>query len=134
MEPAPRPLPAPDRDTEPFWAAMNKGRLTFQKCVSCGTVRYPVGPLCPNCYKFETEWITSSGNGTVFSFTVVRHQTHPSFPVPYTILVVEMAEGPRVVARLEAPEETPVSIGMRVRVDFEDAGGQMLPMFRILNA
>lgn len=126
----PRPLPEPDRETAPFWAAMNEGRLAFQQCVACDTIRYPVGPLCPNCHTFETRWVTSSGNGSVFSYTVVRHQTHPSFPVPYTILVVEMEEGPRVVARLEAAEGMPVYIGMPVRVDFEDAGGQMLPIFR----
>ena len=86
----PRPIPQPDRDTAPFWEAQNKHELKFQKCTRCRTVRYLVGPLCPECRSFDFEWITSSGRGTIYSYTIVRHQTHPAFPVPYTMLLVEI--------------------------------------------
>jgi len=125
----PRPLPASDRDTAPYWEAMNERKLIFQKCASCATVRYPVGPLCPQCHSFEAQWITSSGIGTVFSFTIVRHQTHPAFPVPYQIVLVEMQEGPRVVARVDSLDGVTAEIGTIVSVEFEDAGGQLLPVF-----
>jgi len=65
----------------------------------------------------------------VYSYTVVHHQTHPAFFVPYTILLVEMEEGPRVVAQLRAPEGTPVRIGMPVHVEWEDLPEQPLPVF-----
>lgn len=125
----PRPYPERDRDTTPFWEAQDQHELKFQRCTKCGVVRYLVGPLCPECHSFEHEWITSSGKGTVASYTVVRQQTHPAFPAPYTILLVEMEEGPRVVARLDAPAETPVEIGASVHVEWEDGDKQSLPVF-----
>jgi uncharacterized OB-fold protein len=130
----PRPFPIPDRDTKPFWDAQNKHELRFQKCSSCGQVRYPVGPLCPQCRSFDFDWITSSGRGAIYSYTIVRHQTHPAFAVPYTMLLVEMEEGPRVIAQLRgdpqgAPDSAPFAIGDRVRIEWEDLPEQTLPVF-----
>ena len=126
-----RPFPHPDRDTAPFWEAQNQHELRFQQCTDCGAVRYPVGPLCPECRSFELEWKASSGRGTIYSYTVVRHQTHPSFPVPYTVLLVEMDEGPRIIAQLRAPGDASFDIGTPVRVEWEDYAHQSLPVFVI---
>ncbi|MDZ4278720.1 MAG: OB-fold domain-containing protein [Dehalococcoidia bacterium] len=129
MAEAPRPFPLPDRDTAPFWEAQNKHELKFQKCTACATVRYLVGPLCPECRSFDFAWITSSGRGKIYSYTVVRHQTHPAFPVPYTVALVEMEEGPRVIAQLRVPEDAGFDIGAPVRVEWEDHPKQSLPVF-----
>ena len=129
MADVPRPFPYPDRDTAPFWEAQNRHELKFQKCTACGTVRYPVGPLCPECHSFEFEWIASGGRGTVYSYTVVRHQTHPAFPVPYTVLLVEMDEGPRLIAQLRARADARFDIGTPVRIEWEDHPHQSLPVF-----
>lgn len=125
----PRPYPQPDRDTATFWDAQNKHELKFQRCTQCGAVRYVVGPLCPECHSFDHEWIASSGRGTIYSYTVVRHQTHPAFPAPYTMLLVEMEEGPRVIAQLRASEVTAAEIGASVHVEWEDLPNQSLPVF-----
>jgi uncharacterized OB-fold protein len=60
---------------------------------------------------------------------VVRHQTHPAFPVPYTVLLVEMEEGPRVIAQLRAPEDATFEIGSPVHIEWEDHPKQSLPVF-----
>ena len=125
----PRPSPLPDRDTAPFWEAQNNHELKFQRCTGCETVRYPVGPLCPECYSFDFEWITSSGRGTIYSYTVVRHQTHPAFAPPYTVLLVEMEEGPRIIAQLQAPEDARFAIDTPVHIEWEDHPDQALPVF-----
>ena len=124
-----RPYPQPDRDSAPFWEAQNRHELQFQRCSKCAAVRYPPGPLCPQCRSFQSEWIASSGRGTVYSFTIVRHQTHPAFPVPYTVLLVEMEEGPRVVAQLRQADEGRPEIGAPVHVEWEDYAQQSLPVF-----
>ena len=129
MAEAPRPHPLADRDTAPFWDAQKRHELSFQRCSRCQTVRYPVGPLCPQCRSFDFEWAVSSGRGVVHSYTVVHHQTHPAFPVPYTVALVEMAEGPRVIAQLRVPEGASFGIGSRVRVEWEDHPSQPLPVF-----
>ena len=129
MAEVPRPYPHRDRDTAPFWEAQDQHELKFQQCSQCQTVRYLVGPLCPECRSFDFDWVASSGKGTIHSYTVVRHQTHPAFPVPYTIVLVEMEEGPRVIAQLRAPAGAEFDIGAPVRVEWEDLPKQSLPVF-----
>lgn len=129
MADVPRPYPLPDRDTAPFWEAQNQHQLKFQRCSACGAVRYPVGPLCPKCRSFEFEWATSSGRGVVHSFTVVQHQTHPAFPVPYTVVLVQMDEGPRIIAQFRGPDGARPEIGMGVHIEWEDHPKQSLPVF-----
>ena len=125
----PRPYPRPDRDTAPYWEAQRNHELRLQRCSTCAAFRFPVTPLCPECLSFEYDWALCSGHGIVYSYTVVRHQTHPAFPVPYTMLLVELEEGPRVVAQFRAPDGTAVSMGMPVRVEWEDHPHQSLPVF-----
>ena len=127
----PRPYPQPDRDSGPFWEAQSRHELAFQQCTRCQQVRYPVGPLCPECRSFDFEWITSRGRGKIYSYTVVRHQTHPAFPVPYTVLLVAMEEGPRVIAQLRAAEDAPFDVGTPVHIEWEDHPNQALPLFAL---
>lgn len=129
MEQAQRPYPRPDRDSAPFWEGQRRHELLFRRCTECGSFRYPMTLLCLACRSFEFEWAASAGRGTVYSYSVVHHQTHPAFAVPYTIVLVEMEEGPRIVARLRASEGTAVSIGMPVRVEWEDLPEQPLLVF-----
>lgn len=131
MQDVPRPYPLPDRDTAPFWEAQNHHQLRFQRCTACRTVRYPVGPLCPNCRSFQFEWVTSTGRGKIYSYTVVHYQAHPAFPVPYTVVLVEMEEGPRVIAQLKNDAGAPFGIGTPVHVEWEDHPKQSLPVFVI---
>jgi uncharacterized OB-fold protein len=125
----PRPFPARDRDTAPFWEAQANHELKFQRCSQCRHVRFPVGPMCPQCRSFDFDWVASSGRGVVYSYTVVRHQTHPAFEVPYTIVLVTLDEGPRLIAQLRTPADTPVQIGAPVRVEWEALPDQDLPVF-----
>ena len=125
----PRPFPYRDRDSAPFWEAQDNHELKFQRCSRCQTIRYPIGPLCPECRSFEFEWTTSSGRGTIYSYTVVRHQTHPAFKVPYVIVLVQLEEGPRLIAQLRAAEDARFDIGAQVRVEWEDLPNQSLPVF-----
>jgi hypothetical protein len=122
MAEVPLPYPQPDRDTAPFWEGQNRHELRFQRCSRCQAICYPVGPLCPECRSFEFEWTTSSGRGTIYSYIVVRHQTHPAFRVPYTVVLVEMEEGPRVIAQLRAPEGAPMPNGLDFWWDEEGTG------------
>jgi uncharacterized protein len=125
----PRPYPRPDRDTAPFWEAQRAHELRLPRCSGCGSFRFPVTPLCPECLSFDFEWALCSGRGAVYSYTVVHHQTHPAFPVPYTMLLVELEEGPRLIAQLRGTPESVVSIGSPVHVEWEEAPHQPLPVW-----
>ena len=114
-------LPAVTPLTQPYWDAARQERLVFQQCRQCGTSWHPPMPLCPNCHSTDFEWRAAAGGGTVYTFTIVYHPTHPAFndKVPYVVAVVELDEGPRVVVNIKECEVTEVRGGMRVGIFFE---------------
>lgn len=121
---APHPfLPRPGTLTEPFWKAARRGELRVQRCSSCARHVFYPRLNCPHCGSAELQWVTASGRGTVFTFTVARRPTHPAFAdrVPYVIGIVELEEGPRMTTNIVQCDPDSVYIGMPVKVVFEDA-------------
>lgn len=129
-----KPLPVPDPDSAHFWAGCRSHRLLIQRCRSCGTHRFPAGPICAHCRSREADWIEASGKATVFSWIVVRHPVPRDVyqqDVPYVVALVTLEEGPRMATNIVgcAPEE--VTAGMPVAVAFEDVTAEIaLPRFR----
>tara|TARA_R110002167_G_scaffold37577_1_gene117733 strand:- start:193 stop:594 length:402 start_codon:yes stop_codon:yes gene_type:complete len=115
-----RVRPSPNEDTKPYWDGLKEGRLLFQKCGDCGTIRHYPRQVCENCFSMEVDWIESSGNGKVHSWTVSQHAFHLSFKgdLPMTFVTVDMDEGVRVVAQLRGKDVAP-TISMPVRIAFE---------------
>lgn len=122
--------------TRPYWEAAREGRLVVQECAECGALQHPPLPACPNCrgagHGSVPRWREVSGEGTVYSRTIVRHATHAAFAdqIPYVVALVELAEGPRLVTSITgcAPEE--VRVGMPVRVVFRRVTDEVtLPYF-----
>jgi hypothetical protein len=88
--------------------------------------------MCAECGSTDFEWARSSGRGRVFTWTVVTRALHPDFAadVPYAPVIVEMEEGPRLLATVDC-EPHELSIGMPVEVSFEDVTPEVaLPRFR----
>lgn len=111
-----RPAPIPDADSAPFWAALNEGRLLVQRCLGCGRAQLYFRALCKHCWSRDLRQEDASGVGTVYSFTVVHQVAHPALrpDAPYVLALIDLDEGPRVVARIDA-EGDEVEIGDRVR-------------------
>ncbi|WP_208510339.1 OB-fold domain-containing protein [Variovorax paradoxus] len=65
------------------------------------------------------DWVPAAGTGVVVSFTVFHRQFEQGFPAPYTVAMVELDEGPRLVARLLDPAPR---AGMAVTADFDVKG------------
>jgi uncharacterized OB-fold protein len=77
------------------------------------------------------EAVEASGRGVIHSFVVVHHPPVPPFAYPNVIVLVELAEGTRLVSRLVDIAPDDVRIGMPVRVDFEIVDGDLpLHVFR----
>lgn len=129
-----KPVPVPDPDSAPFWAACREHRLVLQKCTACGAVRYPPGPFCPHCRARAAEWIESAGCGRVFSWIVVTHPVPKEVyagDVPYVVALVELDEGVRMASNVVGCTPAAVHGDMRVEVVFDDvAPGTTLPRFR----
>ena len=56
-----------------FFAACKAGRLEFQRCTSCGALRHPPGPACPQCRSFDWDTVVSSRLGTLHAWTELHH-------------------------------------------------------------
>src|SRR5689334_10562735 len=72
---APHPTPE-DRE---FWEGAHRGELRIQHCTTCEKHQHFARMLCSHCGAETLEWITASGAGTVYSFTVVRQNGVPPF-------------------------------------------------------
>src|SRR5262245_26822751 len=128
------PLPVSTPDDEPFWASCQEGVLRLQRCATCGAFRYPPQPLCPSCTSDDAVWDAVAGSGEIHSFTVVPYAVHPVLEaaVPYTVVLVELDEGPRMVSNLVGVDPAEVAIGQRVRVTFaSDEREFRLPVFAL---
>jgi hypothetical protein len=127
-------IPAAGELTRPYWEEARRGRLVVQHCPGCDRIWHPPLPRCPHCHRAEPAWRPVSGEGTVYSFTVVRHATHVALAsqVPYVIAIVELAEGPRVVAGIRGTPPDSMRVGMPVRAVFENVTEQVtLPQFAV---
>jgi hypothetical protein len=120
--------------TEPFWQAARERRLTAAKCADCGHFRMPPTPFCPECQSQHTQWPDLPGTATVFSFAVCTRSPYPDVPdFVYVPVVVDLdgAPGARLVTNLIDVNAEDVTIGMKVRVDWNPIQDDwVLPIFR----
>ena len=113
-------MPDIDRDSADYWEGLAHHELRLQRCAACGRLRFPPMPACPFCGGAEWSVETHAGSGTVYSYIVVHRPFDPAFAddVPYTVAVVELDDGPRIVGRLDRCDAP--AIGLRVAATFVD--------------
>ena len=132
-EAAKKPLPTPDPDSAAFWAGLARGELLLQHCLDCGDVQVYQQAMCRRCLSDRIEHRAASGRGTVYSFSVVHRAPGPAFraDTPYAVLLVELAEGPRMISSLVDADPACVPIGMAVELVCERVSETVtLPRFR----
>ncbi|MFG1878174.1 Zn-ribbon domain-containing OB-fold protein [Sphaerisporangium sp. NPDC049003] len=99
---------APHREYTDRLAA---GEVPFQTCDRCHAAVFYPRVICPVCGAVELSWSQSAGLGTVYSASVLSPREGP----PYTVVLVDLDEGFRVMSTVvEVPAED-VRIGARVR-------------------
>ncbi len=127
---APRMVPQPNALNRPYWTGGANGELLIQHCTKCGHWNHPPAASCPVCGG-EVRAEAVRGTGTVYTFTVNHHPFNPTVPVPFVIALVELDEQAdlRVVTDIVNCEPDAVSIGMPVRVLFEQHGEVFVPLF-----
>lgn len=96
-----------------YQSRLQDGVFAIQKCAGCSSHIFYPRLNCPECGANQLDWVTASGGGTVYSTSVVRRRSDRGGD--YNVCIVELAEGPRMLSRVEnvAPED--VSIGQEVR-------------------
>ncbi len=71
------------------------------------------------------EWIPPSGNGVIYSVTIVRAREGDD----YTVVLVDLDEGPRLMSRVVDISVSEVHIGMRVSARIDTMDGAPLLVF-----
>lgn len=131
MPPPKRALPQPTPETQHFWDGTQRGELCLQRCDACDAAYFPPRPFCPRCGTREVEVIRASGRGRLYSY-VISHRPAPGFEPPYSIAVVELEEGPRMMTNIVDCPQTPdaLELDMAVEVLFREVSEDItLPLF-----
>jgi uncharacterized protein len=127
-----KPVPRPSPETLPFWEGAKEKRLLLPCCQLCGKFWFPPSRRCPHCLSGDFEWREVKGTGRIYSFVVFHRVYHPAFEgdVPYTVAIVELEEGPRMLTNIVGIAPDRVRCDMEVRVVFEEErAGTMIPQF-----
>lgn len=127
------PEPTVTPVSQPFWDSTVEKRLMFQRCRDCRGAVFPPRKHCPRCWRHRLSWERSTGRGTVASWTVVRRPGHQAFAelAPYTLALVDLEEGFRMLTRLTGPGHSSVSVGAAVSLTWETQGETSLPLFSL---
>ena len=112
------PVPVPGGSNAPFWEATLDGELLYQRC-SCGMKQLYPRAVCSGCGAVDPPFEPSDGLGTVHTYTVCHVPGEPGFDTrtPYVVAVVELLEGPRLLALLDVGVDA-VTVEMPVEVVF----------------
>jgi hypothetical protein len=126
-------VPHPTALTAPYWAAAARRELVIQRCGRCARwVHFPRA-TCPACGSGDLAFRPVSGDGTVYTFSVVHRAFVPGLPVPYAIAWIDLPEQPglRAFGGLVGCPPEAARIGMPVRVCFTELPGfGAVPDFR----
>ena len=119
----PRPV-LDDPDTAGHWAAARCGRLAVCRCGGCGQVLHPPRGMCFACHGTDVSWTAVEPRGRLVSWTVAEFEVHPAFPVPYTVVLVELEDEPGVRLVGHLPGRPPLKGSLPMRAEFvtSDAG------------
>lgn len=84
----------------------------LQRSRGNGGFVFPPRIAQPGTGASDLEWVPASGRGTVYSTTTVRQKPPAG---DYNLVLVDLAEGPRMMSRVVGIDPAEVRIGMPVR-------------------
>lgn len=109
-----------DPTTRPFWEGANDRKLLLQRCGGCRCFQFYPRPVCLSCGGRDLAWVEAAGEGTIYSMTIVRTPVISDLTPPYTVGLVELAEGPRMLGEIRGEG---AAIGASVRLAWRDREG-----------
>ena len=106
-----------------YHGALKQQKLMGLKCKSCGTITVPPKLVCRSCAGPHLEIVELKGAGNIQTFTTCNVASEGrEDEVPYTILLVELDEGPWLMGRLIGvdPEKVTMETLIGRRVEMTD--------------
>lgn len=122
---------SPETYADGFWEAAERGVLAIQRCDSCGKLQLYPRRHCSKCGSATLGYVDSSGEGSVYTFSTIHRNPPSDFvdDLPYTLGIVELAEGPRLLTQIVGCKPEEISCDMPVRVEFVRRDDRPLPFF-----
>ena len=117
-----RPLPVIHPDNKPYWDSLKGHQIKMQKC-ECGTIRFPVSPVCYKCFSGKYEWVPLSGKGKVSAWVIIVQATgNPAWQkdCPFNVALVDLQEGPRLTTNVVQVKNEDIYKGMPVEISYDD--------------
>ena len=100
-----------------YFSLLQQGRFALQYSETTGEyVHYP-RVVAPRTGATDLKWVDASGKGTVYATTVLRRP--PKYGGDYNVALIELEEGPRMLARVIGITPDEVKIGMAVQASIE---------------
>lgn len=114
------------RPVEDFLRFLGEGRFMIQRSRSSGAYVFYPRVAEPRSGATDLDWVEASGRGTIYATTVQRNKP----PAADTnIVLVNLAEGPRMLSRVDGIPADAVAIGMAVRAKIIDEGAGPFVVF-----
>lgn len=127
-----RMLPPQSLEAKPFWEATRDRRLLLQRCVACDRAIHHPRAACPYCFGSDLTWREATGAGSVHAVTIMSTAAQPAMVgrTPYSVALVDLDEGVRLLTNLVGDGALDATVGDRVRIAWEPlADGRHLPVF-----
>ena len=101
--------------------------IAYQSCRACGKAQYFNRSFCAACGALDPVEKRASGAGTVYATSLVCRAATPETRahVPYNIVLVDTAEGFRMMAHGAAG----LAIGDEVTASYRSFAGRLVPYF-----
>lgn len=117
--------------TEPtarYWLALEADEFVVPRCNACDQWFFYPRMVCPSCGSRDVEYVPASGRGRIYSYC--RHHqialAHLTSLAPFVTVLVELAEGPRMLGLLDGEPR----IGLPVEVEARPTRGAVtVPVF-----
>ena len=125
-------LPPKTLTTSPFWDGTKQHKLKAYKCLNCRTYYWPAID-CMKCDHSMMEWVEITGQGEIYTFTIMHQIYHPSWKdeIPYNICWIKLDEGTLIISNVIGCKNSDLYIGMRVEAVFDDVTPEVtLPRFK----
>ena len=101
--------------------------IVYQSCGACGKAQYFHRAFCAVCGAQDLKEHRSGGAGTVYATSLVCRAATPETRahVPYNIVLVDTAEGFRMMAH----GDNDLTIGDKVTARYQPFAGRLVPFF-----
>ena len=112
-----------------YFDLLNEGQFNIQQCQDCERSIFYPRMVCPYCGSNSLNWFKPSGLGTIYSTTVVRRK--PEDGGDYSVVLIDLDEGVRMMSTIEQTPPHTVAIGQRVKAQVKQQDNQALVVFTL---